>query len=178
MPQSGYAKPLLFFFHVAAFPGGALALFLALGALGGALDQLRADQLDHGLFGTVALARAQAHDPGVAAVALAETRGQGVEQLLDRSGREEHPGGFAAGVQRVRLAQRDHAVHQRLGGLGLGHGGDDALLLDHVGDQSPQQGFAGRSVPLQLISGYSMSLGLTLMLRGDRPGGLSYYNWS
>src|ERR1039458_5414458 len=96
MPQSGDGKSLLFFFRLAAFAGGALACFLALGAVGGALHQLGAHQLDHGLFGAIALARAQTHDAGVAAVALAETGGQRVEQLLHRGWREEHPGGFAA----------------------------------------------------------------------------------
>ena len=50
--------------------------------------------------------------------------------------------GLTARVQRVPLGQRDHLLHQRLDGLGLGNGGDDALFLDDAGHQAAQQRFA------------------------------------
>lgn len=63
---------LLFFLVLAAFTRRFQALFLALGAIGGAFDQLGTDQLQHALLGAVAFARAQAGNAGIAAVALAE----------------------------------------------------------------------------------------------------------
>src|SRR5438876_862693 len=77
-------RPALLFFASFAFTRRLETLFLALGAIFGALDQLAAHQLDHGLLGPIAFARSQADDAGVAAVALPEARAEGIEQLLDR----------------------------------------------------------------------------------------------
>src|SRR5580704_12974846 len=49
-------------------------LFAAFGTFGGALDQFRTHQLDHGLLGSIAFAIPQAHDASIAAGALAESR--------------------------------------------------------------------------------------------------------
>src|SRR5205085_8885913 len=50
------------------------AFLAALGAVGGALHQLAAHQFKHRLLGAIALAWSKTDDPGIAAVALPETR--------------------------------------------------------------------------------------------------------
>ncbi len=50
-----------------ALPNRVQALFLPLGAFGGALHQFRANQLEHGLLGAVALPVSQADNASVAA---------------------------------------------------------------------------------------------------------------
>src|SRR5206468_1891174 len=76
------------------------ALFAALGAVGGALHQLAADEFENGLFAAVALAPAQASDASIAALPLAETCAELIEELLHRSRRHEEAGRLPAGMQR------------------------------------------------------------------------------
>src|ERR1019366_2416243 len=63
-----HPRPLLLFFfcRLAAFLPGLQPLLAALGAVGGALDQLGTHQFDHGLLRAIALARAQTRDARVA----------------------------------------------------------------------------------------------------------------
>src|SRR5437867_5270651 len=154
------AALLLFFLPLFRFASFALrfeALFAALGPFSRAFHQVGTHQLDHGLFGAIAFAEAQAHDAGVAAGALAEAGTQRIEQLLHRRRGFEKRRSLPAGVQRIALGKRNHAIHQRLDGLGLGHGGDHALLLDHAGHQALKQGIAGTHVPLEFGSASSVS---------------------
>src|SRR5579864_4078534 len=95
----------LFFslFRLAAFALGFQPLFTPLGTFSGTLDQLGADEFDHGLLGAVALTIAQPHDARVAAGALAEASAESLEQLFYRCGRFQKRRGLAARVQRVAL---------------------------------------------------------------------------
>src|SRR5437588_273201 len=61
-------------FVFAAFALCLEALLAALGAVGGALHQLGAHESKHRLLGAIALAWSKTDDPGIAAVALPETR--------------------------------------------------------------------------------------------------------
>src|ERR1017187_4884040 len=114
---------LLALFGLAALLARFETVFTALGAVGGALDELGTYQLDHRHLGAIALARAQARDARVAAAALAEARAQRVEQFLHRSRRAQRHRRLAAGSQRVLLGECDHLLDQRAACLGLGHGG-------------------------------------------------------
>ena len=92
-------------FGLAAFPLRFEPLFTALGAIGGALHQLGTDQFDHGLLRAIALARSKPRDAGVATIALTEAGAQGIEQLLDRSRRQQERRRLAARVQRIQSWQ-------------------------------------------------------------------------
>src|ERR1017187_1553841 len=56
---------LLAFSRIEALLASLQPFFLALGAVGGALDQFGTHQLEHRNLGAIALARGQARDPGV-----------------------------------------------------------------------------------------------------------------
>src|SRR5262245_15162423 len=74
-------RRLLFaLFRLAAFALCFEALRAAFGAVGGAFHEFGANEFDHRHFGAVALAWSEASDPGVAAMALAETRAERVEK--------------------------------------------------------------------------------------------------
>ena len=49
---------------------------------------------------------------------------------------------LTAGVDAAVLAERDHALNQRAGGLGLGHGGVNAVVDDDGCDEVAKQGAA------------------------------------
>src|ERR1035441_5856434 len=167
-PRPPLSEPLLLFFGLfvfAAFARRFQALLAALGPVGRALHQLAAHQLDHRLLGAVALARSQAHDARIAAVALSEPRAQSIEQLLEGIRRAQHHGRLAARVQRIRLGQRDHVLHQRTNGFRLRNRGDDALRFDDAGDQVAQERIAAAGGPLQFVSGVLMSHALLSQLR-------------
>jgi hypothetical protein len=70
--QECFFTSLLFAFLLAAFALRFESLFAALGSLSGPLHQLAAHQLDHGLLGAVPFAEPQAHNPGIATLALSE----------------------------------------------------------------------------------------------------------
>ena len=84
--------------ELAAFLHGLHALFLALGAFGGALDQLGCRPIRAGLLGAVALARSEADDPGVAAFALCRN---GVRACRTASSPRRACSGMAAAWRRV-----------------------------------------------------------------------------
>src|SRR5262249_690937 len=146
----------------------------------------------------VALAEAEAHDSGIAALALSEAGAERVEQLLHRFGRFQECGGLPPGVQCIALAQRDHLVDQRFYCLSLRHRSDDTLLQDHRGDQVLKQRLARAHVALELRSSSQMShvcsysaiwssvssspgprpLPLSIPALGPAAGGISRPCWS
>src|SRR5579864_3266403 len=83
-------------------------LFAALGALCRTFHQLGTDQFDHGLLRAIALAISQAHYARIAAVALAETCPQLVEQLLHRFRCFDVRRRLTTRMQRVMFRERDH----------------------------------------------------------------------
>src|SRR5437867_8653602 len=64
---------------------------------------------------------------------------------------------MAPGVQRVALGERDHAIHQRLHGLGFGNSRNDALVLDDAGHQSFEQRIARAHIALEFVAASSVS---------------------
>ena len=62
-----------------------------------------------------------------------------------------NPGSIAAGP--FALCQRDHIVHQRSGGFGLGYRCGNAFLNNYAGYQTAKQCLAGTGVPLEFVSG-------------------------
>src|SRR5436190_24346248 len=97
-PAQTRANLLFALLFLAAFALRLETLFATLRAIGGALHQLGTDQFEHRLLGAVALAGPQASDAGVAAVALAESRAQRVEQLLHRLWSPQHHACLTPGV--------------------------------------------------------------------------------
>jgi hypothetical protein len=65
--------------------------------------------------------------------------------------------GPAARIQRIALAQGDHALSQTAGGARLGQCGGDALGLDQVAHQAGQQRLAMRGGTAQLDGFLTMS---------------------
>lgn len=76
-------------FAFAAFLQGLQAFFTPLGAICGAANQFAAHQFQLANFRPITLAKADADDAGVAAVALAEAGPQLVEKLLDALGSQQ-----------------------------------------------------------------------------------------
>ena len=124
------------------------ALFAALGALGGAFHEFGTYQFEQSLFGAIALPGAQARDARVTAVALPETRAQGIEQLLDGVRRAQHHRRLAARVQRILLGQGDHVFHQRAYRLRLRNRGDNALGFDDARGKVAHERIAAARGPL------------------------------
>ena len=141
-------------FRFAAFALRFEPLFLAVGAVGGALHQLGTDQLDHGLLGAIALAGSEARDAGVAAVALAEARAQRIEQLLHRRGRaQEQPPPAGACAACPRLASVIIFSTSGCTALALGTVVMTRSCSNHAGGQVAQQRVAAIDRPLQFVSG-------------------------
>src|SRR4051794_34345614 len=121
---------LLALFFLLAFADRFELLFAALRALCSALHQLRSDQLEHNLLGSVALTPAQPDDPRVAALSLTETGSEFVEKLLNSFRMVQECRRHTPAMERVALGERDHLFDQRFGSLGLGSRGDNSLFVD------------------------------------------------
>src|SRR5882724_3550776 len=113
------------FFH------GFLGLFGALGANRSALlalfllQFLAAQQLDKGSVCAVAFPPPGANNAQITALTIPETRRHNVEKPGHRLLGHQVSAGLAARGKISALAERDHLLHQRPQGLGLGHGGLD-----------------------------------------------------
>jgi len=94
----------LFGILFSAFLLGFQALFFALCPLGRSLDEFGADEFQFADLGSVSLAKCQARDAGIAAVALAELGSNGVKQLLDGSRRFKERSGRRRACNVSRLA--------------------------------------------------------------------------
>src|SRR5215469_1317452 len=120
---------------------------------------LCAKQLDVGHLAGIAAARAGANDAAVAAVAVGVARSNGAEEAIDGLRRQEIRERLTAGVNATVLAERNHALHERAGGLGLGHGGVNAVIDDDGGDEVAKQGAAMAGVATQLESAFTVAHG-------------------
>src|SRR5579863_5542122 len=115
--------------------GAGFAAFLAL-----FVDQFfTAQKFDEGVVGAVAFSPSSAHDAEVAAIAIAKTGADGVEEFVDGSASHQICERLAAGGKISALAERDHLFDLRAHGFGFGDGGFDSLFEDERGDQIPQQ---------------------------------------
>ena len=136
------ASPAPLLFHLLG------ELFALLGAGFGALLSLLvelllgAEELDVGHLGCVTLAGSGARDAEVAAIACAVARSHGGEEAVDRLRRHQVSSGLTAGVNGAVLAESDHLLDERAGGLALGDGGLDAVHQDDGGDEVAQHGAA------------------------------------
>ena len=130
-----------------------------------------AEELNEGLFRSVALLEAGADDAQIAALAVFVTRRNGVEEPVDGLGGHHVAEGLAARVQIALLAQGDHLFNQRTDGLGLGQGGLDAVFDEDGGDQIAQQGATMAGVASELESCIAMAHDKTLFrIRGQGSG--------
>src|SRR5579864_4108400 len=175
VPFTNLCEPSLLFLFVLVAGlggcGGAFGLSLCLGlfhrllGLGGFLgasfgalflllveNLLAAEQFQKSLVGSVALVPPGADDARVAAVAVAETGANGVEQLHDGFVGHQVTAGLTARSQITALAKRDHFFDQRTRCLRLGNGRLDALLHNHGGDQIAEQRAPVRGVSSEFVS--------------------------
>ena len=127
---------------------GLVDLFPALGSGFGALLALlvqlvlRTEELDEGLFGSVAFLEAGADDAEIAAGAVSVARGYGVKQAGDGFPGLQIGEGQAAGMQVASLAQGDQLFDVRTRSLGLGDRRLHPVLEKNGRDQVAQQGAA------------------------------------
>src|SRR5580700_7414041 len=157
-------------FLFAAFAGsgsllghGLLHFLAALGAGFGALlallveNLLGVDQLNDGLFATIALAEASARDAEIAAVAIAVTRRHGVKEARHRFVGLQIGVRLAPGMKIALLAQGDELLHVGPRSFGLRDGGDDAIFQKNGRDEIAQQRAAMARVPAEFESSIAMT---------------------
>src|SRR5262249_37302405 len=118
---------------------------------------LAAEKLDEGLLRAIALLEASADNTKIPAIAIAETRADGVEKLVDRFPRHQVRRGAPAGRKVSALAHSDHLLHVRPHRLGLNNGGFNSLFDDQRSDQVAEQRPPMRGVPAQFPSCFSVT---------------------
>src|SRR5215469_346340 len=99
---------------------------------------LSANQLDERHFGGIALARTGTNDSAVTAIARSIARSDDREETVDRLRSHQVGSSLTAGMHVTALAQSNHLLDQRLGGLGLGDGGFDTVVEDDRGHQTAE----------------------------------------
>src|SRR5690348_10775637 len=111
-----------------------------------------AEEFEECLVGAISLVPRGANDARVAAITIAESRSDGIEQLHHGFVGHQIPGSQATSREISALAQGDHFFDQRTRRLGLGNGRLDALLNDHRSDQVAQQRTPVRRVPSEFVA--------------------------
>src|SRR3954451_23900544 len=110
-------------------------------------------QLQQHHLGGIRAAWAQLEDPGVAARALRVAWRDLLEQLVDDElVLAERGERLPSRVQVAPLGQRDQLLDLGLDRLGLGLGGLDALMIDHLLAEVSQERLAVRGAPRQLVA--------------------------
>src|SRR6202041_487927 len=134
-------------------------------------DLLAAEEFEESLVGSVAFVPVSADDARVAAVAIAETRADRVEQLDQGFIGHEVSASQAASGEVAAFAQRDHLFDDGARRFGLGNGSFDPLLDDHGCDQVAEQRTPVRRVPSEFVSCYFVThMNLRSDARGQGPG--------
>lgn len=104
------------------------------------LFQFGADELDDGKFRSIADAPTRANDARVAARAVGKARREIIEEFFRGANGHQESGGLAARVERIALAERDHAFGERTRSLRAKQRRLNSFLFDEIRDEIPQRG--------------------------------------